>query len=183
MVAVVPALGRGHARYQGVQVDGLVIEERGHPSRRSHIHMRVARSRAARADAGEGDVASTCVDRRSRRQAKVERGVLGQPADHLRAVDDGRKVLGHHAVHSNEPLVPALLSLSRVVEEGGEGGIRGPDDPARAARHEIVIHVQPTVRPAKDLGLVGLDPLILPEGIPCAHRSGMVDPQVSGELD
>ena len=52
---------------------------------------------------------------------------------------------GVDLIHPQEALVPAFLPLSRVVEEGCEGGIGSPRDPARAARGEIVADVQPLV--------------------------------------
>ena len=98
------------------------------------------------------------------------------------AVDDIRHMVGVDLIHLQKTFVPAFLSLSRVIKEGREGGVRSSYYPAGTAGHKIVADIKPLINLFENLRLVVFDPLVFPYRVFGAGGAGVIHAQVPQEL-
>ena len=190
-VVVPPRLGPHDGGDHGGNVHLLPLRHCGYPPRGAAVDVGAARGGGPRSHGDEGRVPAAAEHRGAGGQSQLPGGLFRQAADLFRGVHQPGQMLRPDAEHPAELLAPALPPGPCIVEEGGVGAVPGHHRLAGAPEDQVLLHVQPLPGPGEVLRLVGLHPLVLPQGVlhAAGHRPGEAQagqqlPHVgSGDLD
>ena len=108
-------------------------------------------------------------------QAQLCGGFLGQTTHTVCGCHDLRQVLHIDTQHVTDGFAPSAMTLSGVIKKRRKSAVLGYGKATGAAGNQVILYIQPAIRPLEILRFMGFYPLVFPNGIFDAAGYGASD--------